>query len=50
MRVVVPTVALAVLALSVGVYLYAHRAPKLTQKDTIVVADFDNSTGDTIFR
>ncbi len=24
-------------------------APKLTDKDTIVLADFDNKTGDTVF-
>ena len=39
----------AVLALSVGGYFYSHRRPKLTDKDTIVVADFSNSTGDAIF-
>jgi eukaryotic-like serine/threonine-protein kinase len=41
------TVAVAVLALA-G-YLYFHRAPKLTDKDTIVLADFANSTGDPVF-
>ena len=25
------------------------RAPKLTDKDTIVLADFDNTTGDPVF-
>ena len=39
----------AALALSVGGYFYFHRAPKLTDKDTIVLADFANSTGDAIF-
>ena len=42
-------VALAAVVLSVGGYLYLHRTPKLTDKDTIVVADFANSTGDAIF-
>ena len=41
--------AVAVLALSVGGYFYFHRKPKLTDKDTIVLADFANSTGDAIF-
>jgi eukaryotic-like serine/threonine-protein kinase len=41
--------ALAVLALAVAGYLYFHRAPKLTDKDTIVLADFANSTGDPVF-
>ncbi len=42
-------VALAAVVLSVGGYLYLHRTPKLTDRDTIVVADFANSTGDAIF-
>ena len=39
-------VALTLFALA---YFYFHRAPKLTDKDTIVLADFVNSTGDPIF-
>jgi eukaryotic-like serine/threonine-protein kinase len=39
----------AVLALSVGSYFYFHRAPRLTDKDTIVLADFTNTTGDPVF-
>jgi eukaryotic-like serine/threonine-protein kinase len=30
-------------------YFYFHRPPKLTDKDTIVLADFANSTGDSVF-
>jgi eukaryotic-like serine/threonine-protein kinase len=30
-------------------YLWSHRAPRLTDQDTIVLADFDNRTGDAIF-
>ena len=30
-------------------YWRAHRAPKLTERDTIVIADFDNKTGDPVF-
>jgi len=30
-------------------YVYLHRKPKLTDKDTIVVADFTNTTGDAVF-
>jgi eukaryotic-like serine/threonine-protein kinase len=30
-------------------YFYIHRPPKLTSKDTIVLADFANSTGDSVF-
>ena len=32
-----------------GRYLYSHRASKLTAKDTIIIADFDNSTRDPVF-
>jgi serine/threonine protein kinase len=32
-----------------GGYFYIHRTPKLTAKDTIVLADFTNSTGDSVF-
>ncbi|HYL82631.1 MAG TPA: protein kinase [Candidatus Angelobacter sp.] len=47
-KLIAPAV-LAVLALSIIGYFYFHRAPKLTEKDTIVLADFANSTGDAIF-
>jgi eukaryotic-like serine/threonine-protein kinase len=43
------SVALAVLALAVGGYFYLHRPSKLTDKDTIVLGDFSNSTGDPVF-
>ena len=46
-KAVVP--AAAVLVLSLGVYFYFHRTPKLTDKDTIILADFTNTTGDTVF-
>jgi DNA-binding winged helix-turn-helix (wHTH) protein/predicted Zn-dependent protease len=39
----------AVAAVALAGYLYFHRAPKLTDKDTIVLADFANSTGDPVF-
>ncbi|MDQ6760909.1 MAG: serine/threonine protein kinase, partial [Acidobacteriota bacterium] len=38
-----------VLALSAVAYFYFHRPPKLTDRDTIVLADFVNKTGDTVF-
>ena len=41
--------AVVALALSVGGYFYFHRTPKLTDKDTIVLADFINTTGDAVF-
>ena len=47
-KVIIPT-AFALVALAAASYLYFHRPPKLTEKDTIVLADFANSTGDAIF-
>jgi serine/threonine protein kinase/tetratricopeptide (TPR) repeat protein len=47
-KMIVPAGA-ALLALSIGGYFYFHRVPTLTDKDTIVLADFDNKTGDPVF-
>ena len=47
-KVMVPAAA-AVLAIFFAGYFYFHRTPKLTDKDTIVLADFTNSTGDPVF-
>jgi len=41
--------AAAVLALFAATYFYLHRAPKLTARDTVVLADFENKTGDPVF-
>ena len=46
---VIASAAVVVLAASVGGYFYLHRTPKLTDKDTIVLADFTNTTGDPVF-
>jgi serine/threonine protein kinase/tetratricopeptide (TPR) repeat protein len=43
------TAAGTVLALFAAGYFYLHRQPKLTDKDTIVLADFINKTGDPVF-
>jgi tetratricopeptide (TPR) repeat protein len=46
----VASVTMALLAgLAVGGYFYFHRPSRLSDKDTIVVADFDNTTGDQVF-
>jgi tetratricopeptide (TPR) repeat protein len=47
-KVIVPA-AVALLALAVAAYFYLHRAPTLTDRDTIVLADFENKTGDPVF-
>src|SRR6185437_10516269 len=41
--------AAGIVALLAAAYAYLHRPPKLTEKDTIVLADFDNKTGDPVF-
>jgi len=48
LKLIVPA-GVAIAALVAAGYFYFHRPPKLTDKDTIVLADFVNSTGDAIF-
>jgi serine/threonine protein kinase len=40
---------LLLVGLALGGYFYYHRAPALTERDTIVLADFTNTTGDPVF-
>jgi eukaryotic-like serine/threonine-protein kinase len=49
-KILIPTAALAVAAL-IGVVLYLRSRPAtlLTERDSLVLADFDNKTGDTVF-
>ena len=47
-KVAIPA-AVGILLLTVGGYFYLHRRPKLTDKDTIVISEFDNTTGDPVF-
>jgi eukaryotic-like serine/threonine-protein kinase len=44
-KVIAPVVAV----LAAGAYFYFQRAPTLSEKDTIVLADFTNTTGDPVF-
>jgi serine/threonine protein kinase/tetratricopeptide (TPR) repeat protein len=41
--------AIGAVALGATSYFYFHRTPKLSDKDTIVLADFTNTTGDPVF-
>ncbi len=41
--------AAAVAAIAVAGYWHAHATPKLSEKDTVVLADFTNTTGDSVF-
>jgi eukaryotic-like serine/threonine-protein kinase len=42
-------VVLAIAVLSGRGYFHLHRTPKITEKDTLVLSDFANSTGDPVF-
>jgi len=48
-RLQVAAFAVAFLALGGSAYFLFHRKPKLTDKDTIVLADFSNTTVDPVF-
>lgn len=45
----VSVAAVVIAVLAIGGYFYFHRGPKLTEKDSVVVADFTNTTGDPVF-
>src|SRR5262245_34073575 len=48
-RVWLPLGAAVVLAAVAAGAIYGRRSPKLTDKDTIVLAEFTNTTGDPVF-
>ena len=48
LKIIVPAVALVLIS-AAAFYFRFHNAPKLTEKDTLVLADFANTTGDTVF-
>jgi eukaryotic-like serine/threonine-protein kinase len=47
-KVMVPVV-VALIFIAVGGYFYLRRTPRLTEKDTVVLTEFENKTGDAIF-
>jgi serine/threonine protein kinase/Flp pilus assembly protein TadD len=47
-RFVIPTT-IATAAIAGAAFFYTHRATPLTEKDTVVLTDFDNRTGDPVF-
>ena len=49
MKVLSGGAAALLLIIAGGSYLFAHRSKPLTDKDTIVLADFANTTGDPVF-
>jgi len=48
-KIAVPSVVVAAALIAGRIYYRSHRANPLTDKDTIVLADFDNKTGDPVF-
>src|ERR1700733_13732446 len=48
-KILVPVAVVVVAALFVGVFFLRPRPAALTEKETIVLADFTNTTGDTVF-
>jgi serine/threonine protein kinase len=48
-KIAISSLALVLALIAGGLYYRSHRPKPLTDKDTIVLADFDNSTGDPVF-
>jgi serine/threonine protein kinase len=48
-KILVPVAALVLALLAGGLYWRSHRSGKLTERDTIVLADFTNTTSDPVF-
>jgi eukaryotic-like serine/threonine-protein kinase len=48
-KIVVPAGVVAIALIAGGLYYRSHRAAPLTEKDTVVLADFTNTTGDSVF-
>ncbi len=48
-RIWIAAAAVSVLAVATGMFYFWPRGPKLTSKDSVVLADFTNTTGDSMF-
>jgi serine/threonine protein kinase/tetratricopeptide (TPR) repeat protein len=48
-KIAAPVCLLLAAIIAGGFYWRAHRRPKLTEQDTLVLADFNNTTGDPVF-
>jgi serine/threonine protein kinase len=48
-KIAVPTLLFVVSLVAYGFYWRSHQSTKISEKDTIVVADFVNTTGDAVF-
>ncbi len=45
----VAALAAVIIVVAVGGYFYLHRTPKLTERDSILITDFVNTTGEPVF-
>jgi eukaryotic-like serine/threonine-protein kinase len=48
-KLLVPAAAVVALVVGLALFFHGRRATALSEKDTIVLADFDNKTGDPVF-
>ena len=48
-RLLIPSAALILALVAGGLYYRLHKVPKLTDQDTLVMADITNTTGDPVF-
>ncbi len=48
-KLIVAVAALVVALIAAGLYLRSRQSAKLTEKDTVLLADFVNTTGDSVF-
>ena len=48
-KILVPVAAVLLVLLIAGVYLRSRQSAKLTEKDSVLLADFVNTTGDAVF-
>ena len=48
-KLILPIAAVLLLSMASGAYLYLHRSSKLSEKDSILLTDFVNTTGDAVF-
>ena len=48
-KIIAPVLLLAAAVIAGALYWRSHRVPKLTEQDTVVLADFNNTTGDPVF-
>jgi tetratricopeptide (TPR) repeat protein len=48
-KILIPAALMIAVLAAAAYFYYGHRTPRLTEKDTIIVGDFANTTGDSVF-